>query len=495
MQIICVSRAVFSGGEMLSKTLAKKLRYACLSREQLITAAQGEGINVGKLEMSMLKPSIFTERMARWREHYLAFCQAYLCERAGQEPIVYHGRTGHMLLPGIGHVLKVRVVAEKEQRVAEAMRSLNLERKKAARYIEQVDEDSRSWARAMYAVSWEDVGHYDMVMNLEQMGIDNAASALVEVAQLPSFRMTPASEKALADLYLGARARLALARDERTRPAGFKVRGDGGVVTVTYLPQDARYAEAAAEVIRRVDGVTDVHTTMATTNVLWIQERYDPDSETYQNVVEVATKWNAAVELMRLSPSGQPLFPYPGESETEATAIGGIEDDAQEPLGDVGGMRLTMNELARVGCSGGGKMVSGGINDIVKKVNRSTPYSLVVIGDVFLEKGHAVRQRLARELQGALGERLRAPVVGPEQLKARYLFGKGDAGRLLGYLALVAVIYLLVFSHQEAVASFLVRPGWHARALAVLAVFALAPVVAYLYGTAARSVMKLIKMD
>ena len=74
MQVICISRGTLGPGKELAELAAKKLDYACLSREELIEAATKEGIQVGKLEMAMVKPRAFSERLAIEREHYLAFC-------------------------------------------------------------------------------------------------------------------------------------------------------------------------------------------------------------------------------------------------------------------------------------------------------------------------------------------------------------------------------------------------------------------------------------
>ena len=159
MQIICVSRGTHSGGTELAEQLARKLDYACLSREELNEAATNEGIPVGRLEMAMVSPGIFSERLALERDHYLAFTTSYLCDRAMEGGLVYHGRTGHFLLPGVSHVLKVRVLADLEYRIKTVMRDLGLDRGKARRYIEDVDEDRRRWVRSVFAVSGEDAAN------------------------------------------------------------------------------------------------------------------------------------------------------------------------------------------------------------------------------------------------------------------------------------------------------------------------------------------------
>jgi cytidylate kinase len=507
MQIVCISRGTFSGGKELAERLAEKLDYKCLSREELIDAATNEGIQVGKLEMAMVKPGSFTERLALEREHYLAFVTAYLCDHAMEANLVYHGRTGHMLLPGVSHVLRVRAVADEEYRINAAVQRLGVDRDKARRYLSDVENDIRRWVHTLYGISWEDAAHYDIVVNLSQMNPGNAAAALVNVAQLSDFQMTPASRRAMLNLRLAAKTRMLLARDERTWKADFKVRADNGVVTVSYLPQDAKLADAIPTVLKPLEGIKDILTTMATTNILWIQEAFDPASETFREVVEIAAKWQAAVQLIRLDSEGagraeRSEAGVPDrQSETAAASEprvynGGIEDDIDETeLCEDGGLSKTVQELARLGRSGGGRVVCGGRQDLVNALERNVPYTLIVIGDVFLSRAHAARLRLARELRGFMNEHIKAPAVTADELKSQYLFGKRDLFRLFGFAALVLVIYLLVFTHQEAVLTFLVGTVWKAKVLAALAVFLFVPLVAYLYGNVAKSFLKLIKME
>ncbi|HID75673.1 MAG TPA: cytidylate kinase-like family protein [Planctomycetaceae bacterium] len=504
MQLICISRGTLSGGRQLAERLAKKLGCVCLSREELIEKATEEGIQVGKLEMAMVKPRMFSEQLAIQREYYLAFSTAYLCDRALEGRLVYHGRTGHLLLPGIDHVLSVRVVADPEQRIRRVMQDLGLDRDKASRYVRQVDEDRRRWARSMYGVGWEDAAHYDVVINLRQMSLENAASALVTMAELPDFQMTPASRRAMLDLRLAAKARVALARHQATRHAKFTVRADDGLVTVTYLPKDAACAPLIREALATVEGIREIRSTMATTNILWIQERFDPDSEIFGEIVELATKWNAAVELLRLA-AGETVSPVSAAEGTAGAtpqaareANGGIEEDVEEPAGDDGGLKETLDALAAAGRSGGGLVVAGEGKSPLEGVDRSRPYSLVVIGQVYLDQPQAARLRMTRDLQRLVGQRIAAPVVAAEELGVQYLFGRREVARLATYLALTAMVYLVVFVNQDAVVRFLFG-GWGSKPWASLgvaaAVFGFVPFIAHCYGAVAKAVMKLIKME
>ena len=501
-QIICISRGSLSRGRELAEALAAKLGYAVLSREDLIEEAIHAGIQVGKLETSMMKPRSFTERLARERDHYLAFSTAYLCARLRDGPLVYHGRTGHLLLRNIAHVMRVRVVADDEYRVRATMKSLGIERTKALRYLADVEDDRRNWVRSMYGVSWEDASQYDVVLNVERMNVDNAASALVGVSQLPDFQPTPASTRAMEDLRLSATARLRLARDPRTSECGFSVGAHNGLVTVTYLPHDARVADDIPRVLEGLECARELRSTMAATTILWVQEAFDPGSETFHEVVEIAQKWNAAVELVQFAPGegdgvpadvGALAGPAPGR------VVAGIEEDTEPATGDMGGLRATLDELARVGKAGGGRYVHGERRSLVASCCGTVPHSLVVLGNLFLRKDAGARVRLTRELRESLADRMRIPVVTADELRKQYLFGRRDVVSLVGYLAVVVALYVLVLTHQDAVLRFSLE-GWEgggslARYVAAGVIFAFVPVVAYTYGRVARSLMKLIKME
>lgn len=501
MQIICVSRGSYSRGKELSEILARELGYKVVSREDLFEAAVREGIQVGKLETAMVKPRAFTERLARERDYYLAFSTAYLCDKVMEGPLVYHGRTGHLLFCGVGHVLRVRVIADEEYRLSAAMQRLGVGREKAHRYLAEVQTDRRNWVRAMYGASWEDAAQYDVVVNVDQMSVANAAASLVHMAQLPDFELTPVSQRAVHDLRLRANARLLLARDERTYRCNPAVNSDDGIVTVTYLPKDEEYAPAILRVLHNLEGAREIRATMATTNILWVQEAFERGSDTFQEVVEIARKWNAAVELVRYAPSAGTDGSNPAEVRATVDtpmSEGGIEADVEDTP-DQGGLKETLDELARLGRSGGGREVCGGGGPPLQLLCRSLPYSLVVLGNLFLDKSSSARQRMTRELQESMGSRMRVPVVTAEELKRRYLFGIRDVIQLVLFMAVVAVLYAVVMREQVPILRFLYGEWGRDRLVAEIAVAAavlcFVPVIAYSYGSVARLLLKLIKME
>ncbi len=198
-------------------------------------------------------------------------------------------------------------------------------------YVEEVDEDVRRWIRTLYDEDVRDPALYNLTVNCSKMQVANVATALVSLVELPEFQSSPASLLKLRDILLAARCRLALADDPRTRDLSANVRADRGSVAVTYPPRQAKLAPVIPEVIEGVEGVVELRGTVAASTILWIQ-RFDPGSETLRNVADVAARWDAAVDLIRMLPGEGPSAVTEDEDSAHALAMtredGGILEDA-----------------------------------------------------------------------------------------------------------------------------------------------------------------------
>ncbi|MCI4397949.1 MAG: cytidylate kinase-like family protein [Acidobacteria bacterium] len=501
MPIIFVSGLPFGGGERLARELAKKLGYDFVSREEIVAKANEAGIPVGKLEVAMIKKPAVQERMARLRERYLAVATAAICEKASEGKTVYYGRAGHLLLPGVSHVLRIKVVPEENQRLQAVMQRLKLGQEKAEKFLKDIDEDIRAWVRFVHGVDMDDARNYDFVINMEKISVENTATALCAFAQLPDFQPTPASLAAMEERLLRARARIRLALDERLHDAELTVRSNDGIVTVTYMPRQAKVAPLIPEVLKDLPGCRGVRCTMASTNILWIQERFQPDSQAFKQVNELARRWGAAVELLRYTPGqadGAAAVVSVPSAPVMRRATGGIEDDvADKAVGEKDlDFQSALEALVGQERSGGGQAVSGSREQLLAAISPTVPYSLVVVGDLFMDKGESARKRMTREMTSFLAGQVKAPVITTDELGVKLRFGPREMSKLLGYAALVAICYIFVFTHQEAILNIL-GGAFHKDhpwgAVGLVAV--MAPLVAALYGTVASLVLRLLKLE
>ncbi len=503
MQIICVSRGSFGYGNELAEKLASKLGYDCIARESLTDSATDEGIPVGKIEAAILKRRPISEVLAIQVELMKAFISARICERALEKELVYHGRTGHLVLPGISHVLRIRAIANAEERIDMTLKRMpSLTREKAKQYNDQVDENRRRWVRTLYNADWEDPNMYDLTVNSSHMSAENSAAALVSVAQLPDFKETPASRQTVEDTLLASRCRLAIGKDEKTRDINVTVKAEHGNVAVTYLPRQAREAEYIPGVLENIETIQSLVCTVATTNILYIQEVFDAESPSLDQVIQVAEKWNASIELIRLTEDEKPESETAPAISSAGTSVkgeeGGILDD-EAPSGfhgdDAGGAAKTFDKLVQVGRANTVRTVTGGTQSLLSGLNRTEKNSLVVVGDVFLSRDASLRKRMRRDLIGFVTDHLKVPAISIEDLKSHYLFGPKQWLHMLLYALASVLIYLLVLNNQEYILTFTSRPGTGHRILSAILVAIFVPVAAWAYGSFTRYLLKLIKLE
>jgi cytidylate kinase len=256
MSIITISRGTASGGQALAERVAAKLGWPCLSNEVIVEAARRYNVPEPELVKTFEKAPTFWEKLTASRRAYLTFVQAAMCEYAEQGNLVYHGHAGHALLPGIRHVLKVRLVAPLEYRIGAVMaRNTRMDRKAAMRYITQVDEERTSRMRYLFDVDWRDPHHYDLVLSLDKLTVDTACDLVLQAVQWEPFQPTEASRLALHNLALSSRIKAALEAHPQLGPYGIGVDVDGGVVTLSgTVPTD----DAIQQVVRLAEHTTGV---------------------------------------------------------------------------------------------------------------------------------------------------------------------------------------------------------------------------------------------
>jgi cytidylate kinase len=506
MALVMISSLYQGGKKVLAQALADKTHWPMLTREELQEQAKEKGIRVGRLEVSMIKQPSSSEKLAREKKLYLAFLTTVLCEKALQGNLVYYGRSGHLLLPGVNHRLRVGLTAPLDVRIQRTAKSLQMLPEQAESYLAQLDEDIGKWIRHVHHAAGLDPNQFDIFFNLETTTVGNAAEILHRMAQLPEFQPTAASTRMLKDIHLCAQAELRLFLDERTHHVDLKVQAENQVVTVTYPPHHDQISEAIPQVLADLKECREIQCTMAETNILWVQERFVPGSENFQHILHLAQRWGAAVELMRLiepedvtgkaeTIDGLSQYDF-GRRVCPMEKNGGVEDDDPTAMVNDGGLGAAMEDLIDKGRCGGGHTVCGGYDKILERVRGDGDYALVVVGDMFLSKGQSTRTRRTREFAMSIRDRLKAPVITMEELKSRFLFGKGQGITLAGFAVLLGLIYTLVFRNQDPVLTFLSGPiHQQMKWLAPLVVVLFVPIIAYLYGTVTGLILKLINID
>lgn len=259
MSIITISRGSFSGGKMLAECLARTLAYRCIDRDVIVESAAARGVSQDELRDALLKPPTFLERLQHKKYLYLVLIQAALTEEVRTGRAVYHGNAGHLLLKGGPHVLRVRIIAPMEFRVAMARERLKLDRNEAIAYIHGMDQDRRKWTQYLYGVDWGDPAQYDIVLNLEHMSIPDGCHTVSALVRQRSFDFTPEQQALMDDLALASRVRADLALNDSTSHLEVEVVSEHGSLVIHGKAGTMHDVEEVRRIAESVPGVRAVN--------------------------------------------------------------------------------------------------------------------------------------------------------------------------------------------------------------------------------------------
>lgn len=260
MAIITISRGTYSGGKALAEGLGQTLGYRLLSREELLRkAAQQFAIPPDELESALLMHPRFLENRSK-KLHYIYCVQAALASDVIGDGVVYHGQAGHLLLKGIRHHLRLRVVASLEMRAKAAMERGDVPN--PLEYVRKLDTEREKWIRWVYGVDRTDPATYDLVVNLEQLSVPTVC-AIVSRLVSSRFQTTPRSQAAVEDLAFASELRARIGLDRRIVDGRIEIAAKAGVVTLGGTVRSLVDADRVRQLVRNTEGVTEVRSRMS----------------------------------------------------------------------------------------------------------------------------------------------------------------------------------------------------------------------------------------
>lgn len=257
MPIITINRGSYSRGKAVAEKLAQKLGYECISRDILLDASEEFNIPEMKLVRALHDAPSVLERFKHGKERYISYIYSALLQYARKDNIVYHGLAGQFFLRNIPHALKVRIIANIQDRVKEEMRRENISADKALSILMKDDEERHNWGLQVYGTDTHDSKLYDMILRIDRLSVCDAVNIISETAQKPAFQATPESLKLVKDLALAAKVKATLAE---IAPK-VQVVADNGTVFIGRINGDSVNADKIFKiksVAEQIEGASEV---------------------------------------------------------------------------------------------------------------------------------------------------------------------------------------------------------------------------------------------
>jgi cytidylate kinase len=204
MPIITISRGSYYHGKSIAEKLAKRLGYSCLSRDQIVENLDTFHLPEIKLVRGLNDAFSVLERFPHGKKRFKTAIRSAILQHFLPGNVVYHGLVGHHFVRDISHVLKVRIIADTEKRVADEMARENIPKEKAQYILKKDDEERRKWSMFLYGIDIMDPETYNLIIRIGHLSEDEAVDIIANAAQLPAFQESTESKAALADLAMHA---------------------------------------------------------------------------------------------------------------------------------------------------------------------------------------------------------------------------------------------------------------------------------------------------
>lgn len=195
MAVVTISRQLGSAGDYIANMVASMLSYKLVSKQSILMEAQRHG----KIESRTAdgigegKPPIL-ERFMRDKSRAVYAIRSIIQERAVDGNVVILGRGGNMELKKLSDVLKVRIIADYETRVARIMKEDEVDKVQAVRMLRKSDKERSGYVKHFFLVDSSKPELYDIVINTTNISPDAAARLIVQaLRQVGSTGNSPVS--------------------------------------------------------------------------------------------------------------------------------------------------------------------------------------------------------------------------------------------------------------------------------------------------------------
>lgn len=258
MTIVAISSELGSRGIQVGQAVAERLTFEFVDREIILQAANKYDVRVEELFKIDERQLSFWERFDEVKRRYLIFIESALLSFAERGNVVIRGRGAPLLLREIAHTFKVRITAPFEVRVRRVMEEERVDQKTALARVKAFDREQATRLEYLFGVDWTSPAYYDLVVNTGRSTWDAYVDLIAYGAKTEPYRPTRESLQKVKDLSLAAAVRAALASDPTLSHLYLEVKAERGEVTLRGVVFSPATMELAAEVAKRVEGVTSV---------------------------------------------------------------------------------------------------------------------------------------------------------------------------------------------------------------------------------------------
>jgi cytidylate kinase len=259
MAVITISREMGTGAYQIASEVAKRLKYTLVDGTCISACAPKYGLAPDMLQMVDEKPPSYITAEDRKRAAALNTVELILLDYARKGNVVIYGRGGQDLVQGCGNVLRLRFIADLEERVERFAEREWIDPDLARSMIRRSDHQRGGFIHFYFDRDWDDPLGYDLTFNTSRLSPTSIIEIIVAAAKEPTLKE---AEKGAAEIIdntiLVKRIETALLNSPDLDYRPFNIVVDKGKVLVSgYIASD-KEKKSALKIVEGVKGVKSV---------------------------------------------------------------------------------------------------------------------------------------------------------------------------------------------------------------------------------------------
>lgn len=274
MPIITISREMGTGAYFIAQELAKKLKYTMVDGPRLAADAAQYGLTVEMLKMVDEKPPSYNTADDRIRAAALNHIELMLLDYAKKGNVLLYGRGGQDLLTGCGNVLRLRFVADFEERVERFSEREWIDPDLAQELIRRSDHQRGGFIHFYFDRDWSDPLGYDLVFNTSRLSQASIVDTVVAAVKDSQFKEADRwSNAVIESTILKKKIETALLRSDELEYRPFRIEVVDGVATLAGYIGSEEEKQAALRIAATVAGVRDVENHLHVVNYKALKDK------------------------------------------------------------------------------------------------------------------------------------------------------------------------------------------------------------------------------
>ncbi|MGD0584509.1 MAG: cytidylate kinase family protein [Oryzomonas sp.] len=188
MAVITFSREMGTGAYHIAEEVAKRLKYTFVDGARISAIAPQYGLSADLLQMVDEKPPAYITAEDRKRAAALNTVELILLDFARKGNVILYGRGGQDLLKECRNVLRLRFIADFEERAERFAEREWIDPDMARSMIRRSDHQRGGFIHFYFDRDWHDPLGYDLVFNTSRMSEEAIVECIVAAAKAPHLK-------------------------------------------------------------------------------------------------------------------------------------------------------------------------------------------------------------------------------------------------------------------------------------------------------------------